>query len=268
MAQGKRSTEKAIRRILGWILTVVLALAGFLTPYAVRHPVPSQKKLADPNRAVARSVESSGSTSFTWSPQDGVILKIPEYNGKPSITLHGSRPFFESSDFRKSSYKKFSSFDSLGRCGTAIAQIGPDLMPTEPRGKIGMVKPSGWHTVRYDDLIRDKYLYNRCHLIGYQLCGENANEENLITGTRYLNVTGMEPYEIEVADYVMETGNAILYRVTPVFLGDELVARGVLMEAESVKDRGRSLHFCVYCYNVQPGVAVDYATGESARTQK
>ena len=153
--------------------------------------------------------------------------------------------------------------DDLGRCGTAYANICPELMPTEERGEIGMVKPSGWHTVRYDDLVDGKYLYNRCHLIGYQLAGENANEANLITGTRAMNVDGMLPFENDVADYVDETGNHVLYRVTPVFLEQNLLASGVLMEAYSVEDEGAGVCYCVYVYNVQPGITIDYATGES-----
>ena len=146
--------------------------------------------------------------------------------------------------------------------------IGTELMPTEARGEIGMVKPTGWHTVRYDDLVDGKYLYNRCHLIGYQLTGENANEMNLITGTRYLNVDGMLPFENQVADYVEETGNHVLYRVTPHFTGLELVARGVQIEARSVEDNGEGVCFNVYCYNVQPGVEIDYLTGESRRAEE
>ena len=159
-------------------------------------------------------------------------------------------------------------FDLLGRCGPAEACVGQELMPTEERGAIGMVKPSGWHTVRYDGVVDGKYLYNRCHLIGYQLTGENANERNLITGTRYLNVEGMLPFENQVADYVEETGNHVLYRSTPVFKGLELVARGVQIEAWSVEDGGAGVCFNVYCYNVQPGVEIDYATGESCLAEE
>ncbi len=153
--------------------------------------------------------------------------------------------------------------DSLGRCGVTYACIDQDLMPTEKRGSIGMVKPTGWHTVRYDDLADGKYLYNRCHLIGYQLTGENANTSNLITGTRYLNIEGMLPFENMVADYIDETGNHVMYRVTPIFEGNNLVANGVLMEGYSVEDNGDGICFCVYAYNVQPGIEIDYATGES-----
>lgn len=189
---------------------------------------------------------------------------LPDYGGSPYVELNGGQPAFaEEEKAGTVSYETYASLDLLGRCGTAEACIGQDLMPTEERGAIGMVKPSGWHTVRYDGLVDGKYLYNRCHLIGYQLAGENANEKNLITGTRYLNVEGMLPFEDQVADYVQETGNHVLYRVTPVFRGTELVARGVQMEAWSVEDGGAGVCFNVYCYNVQPGVEIDYATGES-----
>ena len=189
---------------------------------------------------------------------------LPDYDGSPYVELNDGQPSFtEEQKAGTASYETYASLDLLGRCGTAEACIGQDLMPTEERGAIGMVKPSGWHTVRYDGVVDGKYLYNRCHLIGYQLAGENANEKNLITGTRYLNVVGMLPFEDQVADYVQETGNHVLYRVNPVFQGAELVARGVQMEAWSVEDSGAGVCFNVYCYNVQPGVEIDYATGES-----
>ena len=160
-------------------------------------------------------------------------------------------------------FEDYSSLDNLGRCGVAYANVCKEIMPTEERGAIGSVKPSGWHTVKYD-VVSGKYLYTRCHLIDYQLSAENANTKNLITGTRYLNVEGMLPFENMVADYVEETNNHLLYRVTPVFAGDNLVASGVLMEAKSVEDNGAGILFNVYCYNVQPGVSIDYATGDSA----
>ena len=180
------------------------------------------------------------------------------------MVLDGNEPAFSQEDRTSTtSFESYSPLDALGRCGTAYANVGTDLMPTEDRGDIGQVKPTGWHTVKYD-CVDGKYLYNRCHLIGYQLTGENANEENLITGTRYLNVEGMLPFEDLVADYVQETDNHVLYRVTPVFEGDNLVASGVQMEGWSVEDEGEGVCFNVYVYNVQPGVTIDYATGESA----
>lgn len=190
------------------------------------------------------------------------LTDIPAYSGTPYVALNGNTPYFTESDFTTASFETYSELDSLGRCGVAYANVGQDLMPTEERGSIGQVKPSGWHTVKYD-IVDGKYLYNRCHLIGYQLTSENANTKNLITGTRYLNVQGMLPFENMVADYVKETGNHVLYRVTPVFNGDNLVVSGVVMEAESVEDKGEGILFCIYCYNVQPGVSIDYATGDS-----
>ena len=188
---------------------------------------------------------------------------LPEYSGSPYVELEGNVPSFWEAELTTTGYEVYSQLDLLGRCGEARACIGPELMPTEERGPIGMVKPSGWQTVRYDDRIDGKYLYNRCHLIGYQLTGENANEMNLITGTRYLNVEGMLPFENAVADYIQETGNHVMYRVTPIFRGLELVARGVVMEAYSVEDEGAGVCFHVYCYNVQPGVGISYLTGDS-----
>ena len=189
---------------------------------------------------------------------------LPAYAGQPYEAVNGNEPFFSEYDFSEGSFESYSDLDGLGRCGQAFASVGQDLMPTEDRESIGQVKPTGWQTVKYEE-VDGKYLYNRCHLIGFQLTGENANEKNLITGTRYLNVEGMLPFENMVADYVKETGNHVLYRVTPKFFGEELVARGVLMEAESVEDGGEGIRFCVFAYNVQPGIAIDYETGESRR---
>ncbi len=187
---------------------------------------------------------------------------IPAYSGEPYVAVEDNQPGFAQEDLTETAFETYAELDALGRCGTAYANVCPELMPTEERGSIGQVKPSGWQTAKYD-CVDGKYLYNRCHLIGYQLTGENANEENLITGTRYLNVDGMLPFENMVADYVTETGNHVLYRVTPVFEGTELVARGVQMEALSVEDNGAGISFNVFCYNVQPGVEIDYATGAS-----
>lgn len=185
---------------------------------------------------------------------------IPEYDGSPYVEVDGNAPDFSTEKKNGPAYEFYSELDTLGRCGYAEAKITPDLMPTEERGAIGMIKPTGWHTIKYDN-IDGKYLYNRCHLIGYQLTGENANKKNLITGTRYLNVTGMLPFENKVADYVHHTGNPCMYRVTPVFEGEDLVARGVEMEAESIVDTDVSFH--VFVYNVQPGIEIDYRTGNS-----
>lgn len=194
-----------------------------------------------------------------------ILSEVPEYSGSPYVVLENNEPDFTENDRTTEAFETYSNLDALGRCQVAYANICKELMPIEERGRIGMIKPSGWHTVKYNDIIDGNYLYNRCHLIGYQLAGENANEKNLITGTRYLNVQGMLPFEDEVADYVKRTGNHVLYRVTPIFQGEELVARGVEMEAESVEDNGTGVKFHVYCYNVQPGIGIDYATGDSWR---
>ena len=191
------------------------------------------------------------------------LKDIPQYSGDIYTTINNNIPYFTGNDYSTESFEHYSDLDSLGRCGVAYANIGIDIMPTAERGPIGQVKPSGWKTVKYD-IVDGKYLYNRCHLIGYQLSGENANEKNLITGTRYLNVQGMLPFENKVANYVKETNNHVLYRVTPIYDGDNLLASGVLMEAKSVEDNGRGICFNVYVYNVQPGIAIDYTDGSSS----
>ncbi len=196
------------------------------------------------------------------NPPSVSLDSIPKFDGStPYVVINENNPFFENEDTSKS-YEHYSELDNLKRCGAAISCVGIDIMPTEDRGSIGSVKPSGWKSVKYD-IVDGKYLYNRCHLIGYQLTGENANERNLITGTRYMNVIGMLPFENMVADYVKETENHVLLRVTPVFEGNNLVASGVLMEAKSVEDNGEGILFCVYVYNCQPGIVIDYGTGES-----
>jgi DNA-entry nuclease len=191
------------------------------------------------------------------------LSNIPDYDGKAYVELNGNMPeFSESEKTYSESFEEYGKLDSLGRCTYAVSCIGKDLMPTEKRGSIGAVKPSGWHISKYD-FVDGKYLYNRCHLIGYQLTAENANERNLITGTRYLNVEGMLPFENDVADYIEITNNHVYYKVTPIFEGNNLVANGVQMQAYSVEDNGQGISFNVYCYNVQPGVAIDYATGDN-----
>lgn len=191
-----------------------------------------------------------------------ILEEIPAYSGSPYAEVSGNVPDFTEEDLTLEPFEHYSGLDGLGRCGAAYANICLELMPTEKREDIGRIRPTGWQSVQYDS-VDGKSLYNRCHLIGFQLAGENANEKNLITGTRYMNVDGMLPFENLVADYVKETGNHVLYRVTPVFAGTELVARGVQMEAMSVEDGGEGVYFNVYAYNVQPGIAIDYATGDS-----
>lgn len=187
---------------------------------------------------------------------------VPAYSGEPYTAVNNNEPYFTSDNLTTEAFENYSELDALGRCGVAYANVCLETMPTEKRGNISEVKPTGWHSVKYDN-VDGKSLYNRCHLIGYQLTAENANQQNLITGTRYLNVDGMLPFENMVADYVKETDNHVLYRVTPIFTGDNLVADGVLMEGYSVEDEGDGICFCVYAYNVQPGITIDYATGDS-----
>jgi DNA-entry nuclease len=192
-------------------------------------------------------------------------LEIPAYSGEPYVEINNNVPFFDEADKETDTFESYSDLDALGRCGVAFANVSRELMPTEARGEIGSIKPSGWKQAKYEGLIDSDppFLYNRCHLIAYCLTAENANEKNLITGTRYLNVDGMLPFEEQVAKYLDKNDNHVLYRVTPIFEGDDLLASGVLMEAYSVEDNGAGIRFCVYCYNVQPGVKIDYRTGES-----
>jgi len=190
------------------------------------------------------------------------IENVPEYSGESYVIVNENKPKFTEEEMEISTLEEYSNLDFLGRCGTAFAKVGLETMPTEERGSIGSVKPSGWHTVKYD-IVDGKYLYNRCHLIGYQLTGENANEENLITCTRQMNTEGMLDFENMVADYVKKTSNHVLYRVTPIFKGANLVADGVQIEAKSIEDNGKGISFNVFVYNVQDGIDIDYATGES-----
>lgn len=228
-----------------------------------------QAKDGNQNPGTAKNAASIGEVSSIITDLlsgsgrgDFSLSDVPAYSGTPYCEVNGNEPFFNEADLSNQSFEQYSDLDAMGRCGTALANVGQDIMPTEPRGEIGMIKPSGWHTVKYD-FVDGHYLYNRCHLIAYELAAENANEKNLITGTRYMNTQGMLPFENEVADYVKDTENHVLYRVTPVFDGDNPLATGVLMEAESDEDHGAGIRFNVFVYNVQPGVTIDYATGES-----
>ena len=227
----------------------------------------SEPESGQPQENASDTQESQQVTSATDVPTgEGTsafsLREIPAYSGTPYTEVNGNQPYFTEEELTTQSFETYSELDSLGRCGMAYANVGQDLMSTEPRGEIGAVKPSGWHLVKYDN-VDGKYLYNRCHLIAYMLAAENANPQNLITGTRYLNVQGMLPFETKVCDYVKNTGNHVLYRVTPIFDGDNLLADGVLMEAYSVEDAGEGICFCVFAYNVQPGIGIDYATGDN-----
>ncbi len=216
-------------------------------------------ELSEPEITDNKNIESSVTTKIS-------LENIPEYDGDAYVEINDNVPFFTSEEITTNSYETFSELDELERCGVVHASIGKDLMPTEEREYIGYIKPTGWQVSKYDG-IDGAYLYNRCHLIGFQLTGENANERNLITGTRYMNVQGMLPFENEVANYVKTTDNHVMYRVTPIFEGDNLLASGVLMEAKSVEDNGDGVMFNVYCYNVQPGIEIDYATGANYKIE-
>lgn len=212
------------------------------------------------NKNLDDEIEDSDGNFEESEPDTFSTDSIPEYSGDISVAINDNNPFFTADEFITTPFETYSSLDNFGRCNVAYANVCKELMPTEKRGNIGNVRPTGWHTVKYAG-IDGNYLYNRCHLIGYQLTGENANEKNLITGTRYFNVQGMEPYETDVAQYVKRTGHHVLYRVTPVFEGNNLLADGVLMEAASVEDE--TIRFCVFVYNVQPGIEIDYSNGNS-----
>ena len=199
------------------------------------------------------SADAAASHAFTYS-------MVQPYDGVPSVKINDDKPFFDKSALTLEPFENYSKRDGLGRCGAAYANVCRELMPTETRGVIGSIHPTGWHTVKYAG-IEGNYLYNRCHLIAYRLTGENDNEDNLITGTRYMNVDGMQPYETQVSEYVESTGHHVHYRATPVFFDDDLLARGVLIEAQSVEDD--KIHFCRFCYNVQPGIIIDYSDGSS-----
>ena len=210
-----------------------------------------------------RSTLSTNSNNITDVKHSYSLDGIPEYNGKLAIIINNNEPNFDDLAKTTSSFEVYSDLDKLGRCGVAYANIGKELMPTTKRDKIGSIKPSGWHTVKYDIITDGLYLYNRCHLIAYQLTAENANPKNLITCTRYANSVGMTEYELKVGDYIRKTGNHVLYRVTPIFEGNNLVASGIQMEALSIEDSGKGIKFNVYIYNIQPGIKIDYKTGES-----
>lgn len=243
-------------------LGVLLCLSGFIGCSTTDSPSSNNGQAIEDSNSnnILLTNPNNNSTNDT---SDISINNIPKYSGEDYIVLNNNVPNFLESDLTTTSFEEYSPLDSLGRCGVAFANIGTDIMPTEKRESISSVKPSGWQSVKYD-IVEGKYLYNRSHLIGYQLTAENANDRNLITGTRYFNATLMLPYENMVADYIKETNNHVLYRVTPVFEGNNLVATGVQMEAKSVEDDGEGIEFNVFVYNIQPGITIDYATGNSA----
>lgn len=242
---GKRKKNKKLDRIvLTLIVAIVVGIASYLGI-----------DFEEYTNAISNENKISYTTSFD-------LNTIPEFTNEPYVVLNNNVPEFSEEYFTKEVFEEYSQLDYLGRCGPAFAKVGTETMPTEEREEIGRVKPSGWQTAKYDN-VDGKYLYNRCHLIGFQLTAENANEKNLITGTRYMNVEGMLPFENMVAEYVRETKNHVLYRVTPIFEGENLVASGVQIEAKSVEDNGEGICFNVYVYNAQPGITIDYSNGNS-----
>ena len=257
--------KKAIRRFS--LITAIVLILTTLSVAFCGCELPEDLDLGKLNDIIA-DIQDKTESKDTEKEEDpapsfATLNDIPEFSGSPFVILNDNQPNFTVGDLVKTSYEKYSELDTLGRCGVAMACVGTDIMPTEDRESIGSVKPSGWQSVKYD-IVDGKYLYNRCHLIGFQLTGENANKLNLITGTRYMNVDGMLPFENMIADYVKETDNHVIFRVTPVFDGNNLVASGVIMEAYSVEDNGEGICFNVYVYNAQPGITINYATGDSA----
>lgn len=258
MKKRRKRQQKRLSRKLLLLIVILGILCGCYT-YFVDPEFPGKMQ-----RAAEFGIEQleQFAVRLTGNETSISLDDIPEYSGQPYVVLDGNEADFSEEDKTEESFESYSKLDLLGRCGSAYANVGTDLMPDGERGDISQVEPSGWQN-EYYDFVDGGYVYNRCHLIGFQLAGENANERNLITGTRYMNVEGMLPFENQVAEYVRETGNHVLYRVTPVYDGTDLVASGVEMEAESVEDHGQGVQFHVYCYNVQPGVEIDYSDGEN-----
>ncbi|MBQ3145529.1 MAG: DNA/RNA non-specific endonuclease [Clostridia bacterium] len=242
---GRRKSKKNLTKLI--ITLSVAAIFAIASYFGI--------EIEEYLNNISNKYKISYTTSFDLS-------SIPEFTDEPYVVLNDNQPEFSEEDYEKDVFEEYSELDYLGRCGPAFAKVGIETMPTEERDEIGSVKPSGWNTIKYDN-VEGKYLYNRCHLIGYQLTAENANERNLITGTRYMNVQGMLPFENMVAEYVRDTKNHVLYRVTPIFEGENLVASGVQIEAKSVEDNGKAICFNVYVYNNQPGIIIDYSNGES-----
>lgn len=278
-----KKRSKKLRLGLVELITILFMIGGYAAwnSSAKGSTEPSIKRLAKKKKSTTTSTtandtegvpvktEKSQETASTTQVDTVDLATIPEFDGETTfVTINGGVPNFPDEDKTSKAFKYFSPLDNLGRVGVSYANLGRETMPAkgEKRGKIGQVKPSGWHTFKFD-FVDGKYLYNRSHMIGWQLSGENANDKNLATGTRFFNVNGMLPFENLVADYIKNTGNHVLYRVTPVFVGDELVMRGLQMEGYSVEDDGAGVSFNVYVYNAQPGVTIDYATGNATATE-
>ena len=253
--------KKDFKKIVGLIITIIVVIGGIYNYFTE----PTQETPTEAKTQITTETQNttglSKATTETNATDEFTLSDIPAYSGDAYVVVNGNIPYFTQDDYTTQSYEFYSELDDLGRCGVCTACIGTDIMPTEKRGSISSVHPTGWIQKQYD-CIASKDLYNRCHLIAFSLAGENANKQNLITGTRYMNEAMIE-FEELVHDYVVETQEHVLYRVTPMFQDDNLVASGVLMEALSMEDEGDSVCYCVYIYNVQPGVVIDYATGES-----
>lgn len=255
--------KKALSLLL--VLTLICSISGCDTLYTDQSESGQTSSTTVTTTVKSESGNQNDPEGDASTGKDVIDLsELPVYSGSPFIVINNNQPEFNESELTTAGYEKYSSLDILGRCGVAIASCGKEIMPSEDeeRGSISSVKPSGWVQAQYD-FVSGKYLYNRCHLIGWQLSAENANKSNLITGTRYMNTEGMLPFENMVADYIRETDNHVAYRITPIYSGDELVCRGVQMEAYSIEDEGEGICFNVYCFNVQPGVDINYATGSS-----
>lgn len=259
----KRKTKKLAKKHIKYLGVVVVLLLVLLFSEITGIELPFDETTT--NEATTTLTHHYSNTTPTFENPDAVLISkdnIPEYTGNPYIVLNSNIPDFIETEITTEAFEDYGELDSLGRCTRAVACLGTETMPTEERGEIGMIKPSGWKTKKYD-CVDGKYLYNRCHLIGFQLSGENANKKNLITGTRELNIAGMLPFENLVADYIKETNNHVMYRVTPLFEGNNLLCNGVQIEAFSVEDNGKGISFNVFCYNAQPSIKINYETGES-----
>ena len=254
----KRKKKNSFKLLFTLVAIICIGIIGYFNPDV-------QEYISNNFNFENEVIYTSSSNTLATTSFD--LSSIPEYTNEPCVILNNNKPEFEESDVKTESFENYSDLDSLGRCGVAFACLNIDTMPSadDERESISNVEPSGWINKKYDS-VDGGYLYNRCHLIGYQLSNENANEKNLITGTRYMNTEGMLPFENQVAEYIKETDNHVLYRVTPIYEDDNLVASGVQIEAKSVEDNGDGICFNVYCYNVQPGITIDYKTGESEET--
>ncbi|MBR0383759.1 MAG: DNA/RNA non-specific endonuclease [Eubacteriaceae bacterium] len=247
--------KKSRKSLSSVVIIIAIIIAGL---FGV-HSLPELYTKVLPKQQQQQQTVQTEQRKDTVSASGTDLTNIQD-NGSPYIEVDGNIPNFPNKE--TSGHIDLTELDGLGRCGTVFCCLGPETLPNEERGKIGMIKPSGWHTVKYDT-VDGKYLYNRCHLAAFCLTGLNAEERNLITGTRYMNTEGMLPFENKTCDYIKETGNHVMYRVTPIFAGNDLVAKGVHMEAESVEDNGEGIKFNIFCYNKQPGIYIEYSTGES-----